>query len=191
MFTYNKHLVSVLMIAGSLFFNNAQANATCGPNAYGFCTGEVAMNRNYDVKILEIYSNGTARLLFFIDGSEGVFPVSDIIKVRHTLDGWHKGDMGLNRTYDVEVKQIYDNHTAKLRFLIDGSEGIFALSDITHLVSGLDGFQIGETAMNRNYDVTILQIYSNHTAKLRFNIDGSTGIFALSELVKRVDCINP
>ena len=32
------------------------------------------------------------------------------------------------------------------------------------------GCNNGEIAMNRNYDVKILQIYSNHTTKLRFKI---------------------
>lgn len=180
MFNTRKLILTAFTLLTGLF-SGVDAFA-CGPNSTAFCTGEYAMNRGYDVQIVALYSNGTARLRFLVDDSEGVFPISEVVKVYESFGGFYVGQMGLNRGYDVQVKAVYGNSTAKLLFLVDDSVGVFPFSEITRTLSSANGFYVGGPAMNRNYDVTVINIYENQTAKLRFNVDGSAGIFPLSDI---------
>lgn len=169
----------IIFLILALFSLNSFA---CGPMSDYFCVGDYARTSNYDVQIVQIYENETARLRFLTDSSSGVFPLSSLIKVREAYDCWKVGMRGLIDNYYVEVVKIYGDGSAKLRFFTDNSLGFFPLSDVSHEVHKINGWKVGQRAIVDRYNVVILKLFENGKARLRFFTDNSEGYFSTRDL---------
>jgi ribosomal protein S6 len=155
-----------------------------------FYVGEEVMYTNYEAKIVSIYSNGTARLKFKINGSEAAdYQLSRLHKILNSLDVWNVGEKVMFADYEAEIVSIYSNGTARLKFKINGSEAAdYKLSSLYKILNSLDGWNVGEEVMFANYEAEIVSIYSNGTARLKFKINGSEAAnYKLSKLFKKVD----
>lgn len=140
----------------------------------------------FEVVITQVFENGTARVRY-VDGTTSIYPTTAMRHILTSLKGFNKGEKvelvleGVH--YDSIILHIFDDETAKLK-LTDGTIVVSSLSFLTHLLSSLKGFEVGESVKIPNgHSVVILQIFGNENVRIRY-ADGTTEVYPISSLVK-------
>lgn len=153
------------------------------PAPVGYCPKGVALYSGYDVTIIEIYGNDTARVRYSFGGDTTISLSSLSCSVDYK-SGWSINDRGLYSGYDITVVSLYDNGQARIRYSF-GGETMVSLSSMAHNVSNWNGWYVNEQARYSGYDVTIVSVYDNGQVRVRYSFGGETLISA-SSLVKIV-----
>ena len=153
------------------------------PAPVGYCPKGVALYSGYDVTIMEIYGNNTARIRYSF-GGEATVGLSALSCSVDYKSGWSTGDRGLYSGYDITVIALYDNAQARIRYSF-GGDTVVSLASMARNVSNWNGWYVNEQARYSGYDVTIIAVYDNGQVRIRYSFGGDSVVPAAS-LVKIV-----
>lgn len=147
----------------------------------GWTVGDKIMMNNYEGTIKNIYSNGTA-VIIFDDGSGGTYATSSFVRVVKSINGWSVSERAMMNNYEGTIKRLYGNGVADFIF-DDGSGGFYNTTKFIRIVKSLNGWSVGQRALMGNYTGVISKIYANGTAFVVFD-DGSSSFYNLSRLIR-------
>jgi mRNA-degrading endonuclease HigB of HigAB toxin-antitoxin module len=94
--------------------------------------------------------------------------------------------------YNVKIKEIFQDGSVSVEFR-NGNSGTYQISDLSHYIRHLNGFQINEklilTINGTHYNVTLKEIYRDRNVLVEFQ-NGNTGTYDISNLSKDLSYSN-
>lgn len=156
----------------------------------GVCAGDRRMyNYSNPVTVLAVFGNNTASVRFS-DGGIYTVGISTLTAAIKCLNGLCEGDSVMyGYTNEVKVLQVYSNNTASVRFA-DGQIATVGITQLTGKVSCQKNICVGNKLMyNYREDVTVLAVFTNNQARVRFSSNNETYDVPLSYLSGKINCL--
>jgi hypothetical protein len=177
----------------SLLFISTAASAS-------ICVGEhVVANMSdghYDAEIVELYSDQTALIRYDVDGTTQVIPISMISEpINYESNYSVNQNVVANMSdghYDAQIIELYSDGTALIRYNVDATTQVVSLTNLSAPLWNESGFNVNDNVVanmsDGHYDAQILELYSDETALIRYNVDATTQVVSISMLAHPITC---
>ena len=97
-----------------------------------------------------------------------------------------------NGHYDARILELYRDGTALIRYDVDNTTQVVALSQLSSPIRQEGNFRLDERVVanmdNGHYDAKILKLYRDGTALIRYDVDDTTQVVALKQLSNPIEC---
>lgn len=152
--------------------------------ARGFTKNSSAIYNEYDVTILELFADGNARIRYS-SGTTDTVSISALRHIVNSAEGFSVGDQAVYNEYDVKILEIFDDGNSRIQYS-SGTTDTVSTSALRHVITAARGFYKGEQAIYNEYDITILEIFTDGNARIQYS-SGTTDTVSLGALNHRID----
>jgi co-chaperonin GroES (HSP10) len=173
--------IATIVFLGFMFIFKVDAQDS-ERNTLSIKTGSVVYKDGYYGKVIELYSDRRAKVIWDINGLSDFYRLDELVLSVEKTNRFKIGSVVYSNGYYGKVIELYSNHRAKVKWDINGASAVYNLDKIALIVEEIDTFKVGAVVYINEYSGKIIELHSNRRAIVKWDINGQTGFYKIDDL---------